>query len=65
MKVLVTMKSILDTDDIGNKGVKLAIERFVYSKHPSNLAGYWALDEIDRYGNKKEITLRITIKYSK
>ena len=59
MKVKVTMESILETNEISEKGVRLAIERSAFNKLKDNLANLWALDEVLKYGNKKDITIEL------
>ena len=59
MKVLVTVKAILDTDFIGDKNVKIVIERSAFNKINDNLANWWAVSEIEHVNASKEISLEL------
>lgn len=59
MKIQVTIKAILDTERISDKGVKNAIEKSAFNQIKNNIAELWAVDEIYKQGISKQITLEL------
>ena len=60
MKILVTTRSILDTENIrDNPNVKHSIEKVTFNKENDNLIKLWAVSEAKKHGTNPEIFLEL------